>query len=99
MGERATCRWTKGGPVWQSRRHSLEYVLGHDYIDFPPLFKKDLKKIWARWRTSNYDDEKARYEMELLFDWLNSVTKSEKERQDRIEAGEEEEEIIVRKRN
>ncbi len=89
--EKAICRWTTGGPVWQSKRHSLEHVLGHDRVEFPPEFKRDLRQIWTSWRTGSYDDVKAVFEMERLFNWLNLLTRSEIERRKRIDEGEEEE--------
>lgn len=60
-------------PKWQG---DLYGILENDSIYPPKVLKGCISKVWESWRKNELLDSEAETELNLLIEWLNTITNS-----------------------
>jgi len=71
--EGGDCAWTGYN---DSSGNPLVMVLENDRIYPPSVFVRAMESAWEAWLDGRLDDTQVQEEMRLLFEWLNTVSKS-----------------------
>lgn len=61
-------------PVWSGE--SLQRIMNNDSIYPPEITQRLFQRAWLAWRHGELDDEQVAQELELVAEWINTVTEA-----------------------